>query len=158
MRLLLRCACYWFLLCHIYDTVESQAPQCRSGCVRGQCVAPDQCTCDTGFKGQRCDMPTCENLGCQDNQECIEGGRDTPVICKCKSGYKLHGPRCIEECPGGCGRGHCTGPDQCNCPRGYTGASCETPDCPGGCGSGWCTEPERCNCPQGYTGPSCGTS
>lgn len=56
-----------------------------------------------------------------------------------------------------CVHGVCTGPDECTCEAGYSGATCAEPVCPVPCRNGGvCAAPDRCDCAEtGFEGASC---
>jgi hypothetical protein len=52
--------------------------------------------------------------------------------------------------------GACVGPDQCECPRNATGATCADPVCDPPCENGaTCSSGNRCLCDQGTSGTRC---
>ncbi|XP_031570867.1 von Willebrand factor D and EGF domain-containing protein-like [Actinia tenebrosa] len=76
-------------------------PICRSGCFYGRCTSPNRCSCDSGWRGSRCqyDVNECSRShhGC--SQVCI----NTPgsYKCGCRKGYVLEGSKSckdIDEC------------------------------------------------------------
>ncbi|XP_075255755.1 uncharacterized protein LOC142348331 isoform X2 [Convolutriloba macropyga] len=160
-------------------------PVCLDGCVHGECVNPDECQCQDGFRGDDCSS-SCDigyfGSGCGSVCECENGADCDPVSgeCTCTSGYIgdkcdtecsewTHGMGCVLECL--CYRNNtqiCDNEDgRCTCKSGYQGALCEI-RCPAnetgsGCGqkcpcqnSGVClAEDKGCQCTAGYTGDVC---
>ena len=106
-------------------------------CDHGGCnPVSGNCTCDRGWKGQRCDQ-VCSNCG-QPCPPCFHGNGSCDQVsgkCLCFPGYQ--GSSCLEACSVGycgdkcqqkcdCANGetchHVTG--QCLCKLGWTGARC----------------------------------
>lgn len=142
------------------------------------------CICETGFTGDDCDVPICEE-SCGDHGKCFK-----PNKCQCRSGWR--GRLCDEPiCSQSCRHGECVGPNTCSCTkgwvgptcivrceygkyqantfgpngkpiqtcqcdRGWSGMACMSPTCAKhGCVNGKCTEPDVCVCDTGWAGPSC---
>ncbi|XP_038107575.1 uncharacterized protein LOC6042079 [Culex quinquefasciatus] len=91
-------------------------PICRGGCGRGQCTAPNVCSCEAGITGKHC------------NQRCRNGtwGENCKQRCHCQN-YSL--------CEGKTGH--------CRCSDGWIGTHCESP-CPAGYYGTMCKS--SCNC------------
>ena len=45
------------LLVKTYDVMVNCVAVCCSGCVQGNCTAPDQCSCWKGWTGEQCSIP-----------------------------------------------------------------------------------------------------
>lgn len=122
---------------------------CENG---GRCTKSDTCTCQSGWGGVDCTIPTC-TTPCGDNKVCT-----APDSCTCKPGYEgddCDTPQCSQECHNG---GSCSYPDTCNCPQGWFDSNCTTPVCTITCGNGGnCVAPDVCQCPTEWTGPDCRT-
>jgi alpha-tubulin suppressor-like RCC1 family protein len=59
----------------------------------GTCVGQDNCTCNAGYGGVRCNVPTCFGINGTDPLVCSGNGTCAYLdICVCNPGY--HGPRC----------------------------------------------------------------
>lgn len=94
-------------------------PLCPKGCVNGECIAPGQCRCNTGYAlnstkicAPKCSLP------------CYNGVCSAPNVCSCKQGYikdssDRKGNRCIAYCAAGCPNGTCSAPNFCICKQGY---------------------------------------
>ncbi|XP_055632768.1 fibrillin-1-like [Toxorhynchites rutilus septentrionalis] len=92
-------------------------PHCSEGCPNGQCIAPDECVCDTGYE-------ISEEHGCKPicEQDCINGFCGAPGRCDCFPGYKptLDANECAADCgEEGCINGYCAAPGVCECFAGY---------------------------------------
>ena len=94
--------------------------ECRHG---GVCVAPNTCSCQTGWTG-----PICETAVC--SEECVHGRCLSPDVCVCETGWggsRCDDPICGRECLNG---GTCVAPSLCSCPsKDYTGERCEIRVC-----------------------------
>jgi hypothetical protein len=67
--------------------------------------------------------------------------------------YSVFAVSCRFACLNG---GACVGPDQCECPRNATGATCADPVCDPPCENGaTCSSGNRCLCEQGTSGTRC---
>lgn len=76
----------------------------------GDCVRPDVCQCDEGWKGSKCADHSCSNVHeCSNRGQCV-----APNVCDCDSGWLL--PDCVrascQEVNGCSGRGLCIGPNE----------------------------------------------
>eukprot|EP00066_Takifugu_rubripes_P027270 XP_011616536.1 PREDICTED: multiple epidermal growth factor-like domains protein 10 [Takifugu rubripes] len=133
-----------------YESRNKCVPRCTMECVHGRCIAPDQCQCERGWRGDDCSSG--RNLGAVCTEQCPEG---------------RFGPNCTEECV--ChNRGECdTKTGQCQCAKGFTGDRCNEEcaagtygqDCKGVCD---CANGARCYnidggclCEPGFHGPQC---
>uniref|UniRef100_A0A336M5K8 CSON012428 protein n=1 Tax=Culicoides sonorensis TaxID=179676 RepID=A0A336M5K8_CULSO len=157
-------------------------PVCTQGCTHGECLAPDQCKCESGYGGPACDIKCPHNRW---GNECIQkcqcnGSPCDPFdgTCRCSPGYM--GEKCSEKCPDGTYGQNCleqcscknngtchfaTG--ECTCTKGWTGSLCEE-RCDAGthgencqakcrCQNGANCDPETglCICKPGWTGTVC---
>ena len=137
------------------------------------------CQCNTGWKGELCNMPSCDN-----DDACVAensvGSKctftlDRGVKCHCKEGFT--GQRCEDETDlcqkgqyNGCNNhGTCSmvnGMPECSCDPGWTGLTCAGPSCTtssnqqyceaGGTAS--CDDSDGyavCTCNSGYYGAQC---
>ena len=123
----------------------------------GQCNSFDKCTCNEGWRGTACGIPSCAALSdCSGNGVCT-----APNTCQCNSGFG--GAMCnvtlscpaVNDCSG---NGVCTGAESCRCYQGFIGDDCSSVDCStvGNCnGHGSCTQPGFCSCSAGYSGAGC---
>ena len=126
-----------------YDSELDQCnPICNHRCANGQCVEPNTCQCNEGFKTDpnnafNC-IPICE-------PECVHGYCAAPNECKCNIGYVEIENRtvCKPVCVG-CEFGQCVEPNNCACFEGYerTNFTCK-PRC-SSCSNGDCVAPETC--------------
>mmetsp|Transcript_14 Transcript_14/g.59 ORF Transcript_14/g.59 Transcript_14/m.59 type:complete len:996 (-) Transcript_14:177-3164(-) len=104
---------------------------------RGTCIAPDICSCDSGYTGDKCETLSCFYIPQQDVSVCSSHGVCTgPNQCACDTNY--YGDECAKPICFGVqsddaevcsGRGSCTGPDLCTCFDGYQGEKCEKFKC-----------------------------
>lgn len=123
-------------------------PVCTIPCINSLCTAPDTCSCYPDHvknSAGEC-VATCP-IGCYKGH--CSGGE-----CMCNDGYKLdpEGKFCIPVCKNQCGGfGNCTGPNICECRKGYESVegSCK-PHCDN-CANGDCVEPGKCKCHRGYS-------
>lgn len=137
----------------------------------GACVALDNCSCNEGYYGEKCDMFVCFGVSHRNKSVCFGNGRcDAVDVCQCSTGYG--GEDCSEEflcnnvlasdtniCNA---HGLCVATDVCNCLECgvYEGPYCEVHDIdtsPCG-GHGNCTETSHeslCKCEEGYDGFLC---
>jgi len=104
-----------------------QTPVCV-GCVYGDCVAPNDCVCHSGYVDSNnatndCGLATCFKYGCHAEHGSCTGGD----FCMCEPGY--YGKDCSMMCdcgPNGiCSDGN-SGSGLCTCESDYTGESCKT--------------------------------
>ncbi|GFY45369.1 hypothetical protein TNIN_359211 [Trichonephila inaurata madagascariensis] len=66
-----------FECCDGYEKVQDKCVAvCKDGCVNGECVSPNICSCDEGWQGSNC------------TQECEDGwyGEGCKMYCTCKNG------------------------------------------------------------------------
>lgn len=133
-------------------------------CIHGYCESEKApyCTCDSKFRGQRCDVRICNDIDC-DNCEstnlptCLCTGRYQGDNCnsttiKCENKYCFNG-----NC-----RKNASGKSYCECHRGFSGIQCENKvrGCDvSTCVHGNCTmhtyELTHCVCDPGFTGIHC---
>ncbi|XP_033613974.1 platelet endothelial aggregation receptor 1 [Fukomys damarensis] len=175
-RLRLRC-CQGF-----YESSGTCVPVCAQECVHGRCVAPNQCQCVPGWRGDDCSSacaPEMWGLHCDQPCHCGNSSSCDPVsgACSCPSG--LQPPDCLQPCTPGRYGPACQFQCQCHgapcdpqtgaclCPPGRTGPSCDV-SCPWGtagfscpptypCQNGGVFQARRgsCSCPPGWTGAVC---
>ncbi|KAK0136097.1 von Willebrand factor D and EGF domain-containing protein [Merluccius polli] len=92
---------------------------CEPVCMnRGKCVGANTCSCTSGWRGKRCNIPACLQK-CRNGGECV--GTNT---CHCPVGWEgiqCQTPVCKVQCLNG---GRCVLPDYCHCRRGYKGRTC----------------------------------
>eukprot|EP01119_Soliformovum_irregulare_P016541 TRINITY_DN4801_c0_g1_i1.p1 TRINITY_DN4801_c0_g1~~TRINITY_DN4801_c0_g1_i1.p1 ORF type:complete len:346 (-),score=45.98 TRINITY_DN4801_c0_g1_i1:47-1084(-) len=131
-------------------------------CANGAtCVSPGYDTCDcssaTGYTGNYCEIPVCDNGGCGSGK-CV-----SPGTCDC-SGTGYSGARCTVPVCDNCVHGTCVGANTCQCSTGWTNpptgtAQCSAPVCNPGCAhNGNCSAPNTCDCSTadaGWSGPTC---
>ncbi|XP_059056825.1 epidermal growth factor-like protein [Achroia grisella] len=130
-------------------------PVCEEECENGECVAPNECTCHSGYEFQskyKC-KPVCSIC---ENGECI-----SPNVCVCSEGYTRKGSKCIPVCEEECVNGFCIVPNICECGEGYRNNLtaphiCYKP-CNNICNYGNCDLHGRCICDAGFKfdGDSC---
>jgi Human growth factor-like EGF len=115
----------------------------------GTCTSNMMCTCEPGYLGEQCDIPTCV-VPCTNGQICKELNS-----CACPDGYT--GVSCVDPiCTTPCVNGACTLPDTCTCSAGWTGSTCAEPVCSSPCEhGGTCSSPDLCSCPAEWTGSFC---
>ncbi|XP_042885636.1 uncharacterized protein LOC122261885 [Penaeus japonicus] len=133
------------------QTAPKCVPYCRKGCQNGgTCIAPSQCQCSPGFKGETCEVKECPEPSFPDAQasivrtddelrvECHEGyvlppGTAPGGVAVCRDGaWDLPDDfRCQPHCGSGCQNGGtCIAPSQCQCGPGFKGETCEVKECP----------------------------
>lgn len=88
----------------------------------GNCIGPNICVCESGFKSVGCSQVSCELVShCSGHGAC-----SGPNVCSCHSGFK--GANCSEvicDAVKNCSNhGTCAGPNLCTCERGFHGADC----------------------------------
>uniref|UniRef100_A0A182Y0P4 Uncharacterized protein n=1 Tax=Anopheles stephensi TaxID=30069 RepID=A0A182Y0P4_ANOST len=97
-------------------TTTECRPICRGGCIHGECLAPNVCSCEAGFGGKHC-LQRCRNgtwgVNCRNRCHCQNYSH-----CDTKTGH-------------------------CRCNEGWMGKFCETP-CPEGFFGTMCIS--KCNC------------
>ena len=104
--------------------------RCNINCgLHGTCEG-DQCICDQGWEGARCDLKKCDSR-CNQHGQCSNG------TCICLQGWM--GKYCtLEGCPFDCSNhGHCLSDLssklsnevtwRCQCKEGWTGKDCSFP-------------------------------
>ena len=123
-------------------------------CQHGRCLAPNECVCYDGWKGDNCTeclaIPGCDHGTCGDH----------PNTCECFE--KWGGHLCDEPiCDPACAKdqGQCMEKDGthfCRCKLGWQGEACDkcVPywECPYK-GDGACEKPNECFCPTGTDDP-----
>nr|CAG4712126.1 unnamed protein product [Naegleria fowleri] len=139
----------------------------------GSCIAPDTCSCKTGYNGTSCENTYCFNIAsnspmvCSGNGTCVSGDK-----CTCFANYT--GQQCeIPICYGYLandtkvcsGRGQCVKANTCQCSSSnYTGSDCSSYYCYGTLntntsavcsGHGVCSSPNNCSCDPNYAGSQC---
>nr|XP_045216998.1 platelet endothelial aggregation receptor 1 isoform X3 [Macaca fascicularis] len=132
--------------CHgFYESRGFCVPLCAQECVHGRCVAPNQCQCVPGWRGDDCSSecapgmwgPQCDKpCSCGNNSSCDPKSGE----CSCPSG--LQPPNCLQPCtPGYYGpacqfRCQCHGArcdpqtGACFCPAERTGPRAPSAPCP----------------------------
>ncbi|KAJ6647478.1 Epidermal growth factor-like protein [Pseudolycoriella hygida] len=124
-------------------------PKCDQVCENSKCTAPNECSCNDGYKkftANRC-IPECEN--------CERGLCVGPNICQCYHGYdKNESGQCVPTCQDACVNGWCSAPNVCTCHEGYEldkniRHKCN-PICKSSCIQGRCIAPDVCDCYPGY--------
>ncbi|TWW80143.1 Multiple epidermal growth factor-like domains protein 10, partial [Takifugu flavidus] len=160
-----------------YESRNKCVPRCTMECVHGRCIAPDQCQCERGWRGDDCSSDCDDNhwgSACRQSCKCKNGALCDPIkgTCQCPPGFV--GRYCEDECPAGnfgkgclqkckCGTGgschKATG--ECLCRDGFTGTFCEMTcykRCQARCpcqNGGICKGKGICTCPPGWTGAVC---
>uniref|UniRef100_A0A2R9B7S2 Platelet endothelial aggregation receptor 1 n=1 Tax=Pan paniscus TaxID=9597 RepID=A0A2R9B7S2_PANPA len=129
--------------CHgFYESRGFCVPLCAQECVHGRCVAPNQCQCVPGWRGDDCSSecapgmwgPQCDKpCSCGNNSSCDPKSG----VCSCPSG--LQPPNCFQPCTPGYYGPACQFRCQCH------GAPCDP-------------QTGACFCPAERTGPSCDVS
>lgn len=149
---------------------EGQAPvaPCRpSPCLNGgECTVAGrfaQCTCPSGYTGDRCEIPPaspCSPNPCQNGGAC--SAPDGVAQCACPAGFT--GPRCetpiVDACdPNPCDNGgECTKQGssfQCACPAGFTGPTCGNLISAGACEDSPCAHGGTCSALSDASGFQC---
>jgi hypothetical protein len=134
--------------------------QCIGGCEHGICVK-DQCLCQPGYAGPRCDVvvPAKQWERCPHN--CHGKGTCVQGQCFCDIGYA--GDDCAQAqalpCPVDCsGHGVCHN-GRCFCEPGFEGAACAViTSCRNKCGVHGVCFRGMCVCAKGFTGADCNTA
>ncbi|MGE0008528.1 MAG: hypothetical protein AB7S92_23485 [Parvibaculaceae bacterium] len=135
-------------------------PDCR--CAKGFTGSPPNCkpaACPPGTRGK---FPDCRRIDCPANQRWIDGA------CRCRSGLKWTGRRCVADTPRACPADSVGSYPDCRCKRGTTGkpGHCKRiADEPRRCPEGFRGKPPKCKrivdeprrCPEGFRGkpPKC---
>ncbi|KAL5014467.1 hypothetical protein ScPMuIL_008737 [Solemya velum] len=88
----------------------------------GDCVRPNDCRCNSGWKGDKCSIFDCSGVSqCSGNGVCVGPNR-----CTCDDGWE--GDRCvIATCynVNNCSQhGFCVSPEKCTCYRQFAGPDC----------------------------------
>jgi len=156
--------------------VGACVPICTEECERGECTAPEICTCEAGYSGNTCQEMGCPPAkwgeDCKNNCTCSPGSSCDSVTgdCICPPGFT--GEVCADRCPQGSFGSNCTG--TCNCTDGHYchhiigeclpclewkyGKDCSS-DC--NCdrkGTALCSlQKGRCYCKSNYFGSRCAT-
>ncbi|EFC39096.1 predicted protein [Naegleria gruberi] len=161
--------------------VDSTDPSVCSG--NGNCTSKNNCECNDGFSGNKCQTETVKCYGVVDTDPTVcsgHGNCSSKNNCLCDSGYS--GNKCQTfdgtssiSCYGidstdssVCNyNGNCTATNNCVCNQGYSGNQCQTLDSSFKCygvdstdvsvcnGNGNCTSTNNCVCKSGYTGNQC---
>ncbi|KAI4548851.1 hypothetical protein MG293_001181, partial [Ovis ammon polii] len=165
-----------------YESRGACVPLCAQECVHGRCVAPNQCQCVQGWRGDDCSSACAPGVWgpkCDKPCNCGNGSSCDPKsgACSCPSG--LQPPHCLQPCTPGLYGPACQFSCQCQgapcnpqtgaclCPPERTGPTCEvscsphsagfscpsTPPCQNG-GVFQASE-DSCSCPPGWTGTIC---
>jgi len=133
----------------------------------GECVGFNNCTCETGWFGNECEQPLCNNIAhdnptvcngqgtCTSKDTCVCGTAFTGQFCQYPTCFGVNG-----DDPFVCaGHGTCVEPNTCECDNStsYSGFNCEKPGCfgykatdPEVCfGRGTCIKEDQCICAVG---------
>lgn len=110
-------------------------PVCEKPCVRGECIAPNSCRCESGYGGPACDVncpPMQWGNKCEKTCECLNGANCDPYdgTCICSKGYL--GKKCEETCTPDRYGENCL--EKCRCENGGT---CDHISGECRCASGW---------------------
>ncbi|EFC47419.1 predicted protein [Naegleria gruberi] len=154
-------------VCSGVDSTNSSV--CSS---RGICNQTNQCSCQSKYFGDNCELTSCNGIQSNSNLVCSGNGTCQDYnFCNCKNG--LLGKNCqIATCFGilsnqtsacSSGRGICQGMDFCNCSKGFVGQDCAEHTCGGisynntaTCsGNGTCVGVDSCSCKEGFYGDNC---
>lgn len=140
---------------------------------KGSCIATNTCSCQLGYSGFTCSVPSCFGVNATSSSVCSGYGTCISLdTCSCQAGYS--GLACsIPTCYGingnstsvCSGYGTCTSLNTCSCQLGYSGTTCSFTSCfgvnatsPSVCsGNGNCTSLDSCRCKTGYCGTTCST-
>lgn len=122
-----------------YESGGACVPLCEQECVHGRCVAPNQCQCVPGWRGDDCSSdcpPTMWGPRCDRPCSCGNSSSCDPWsgACSCPAG--LQPPHCHQACPSGHYGPACQFQCQCH------GAPCDP-------------QTGACFCPPERTGPRC---
>ena len=106
---------YSCALAYITVNLVKSTAICQSGCLHGNCISPEICTCDAGWTGDAC------NTGKAYTENMLiticQCARHANVVVNCSH---------AAICENGCVYGACIGPENCNCQTGWTGVTCNT--------------------------------
>ncbi|KAL0270854.1 UNVERIFIED_CONTAM: hypothetical protein PYX00_008128 [Menopon gallinae] len=124
--------------CVGYEEVAGEGkcvPTCSEPCLNGTCIAPDTCSCESGFHGNRCEKPCLPGTwgrGCVEKCHCYNEAACDGIHghCECRPGWKgfrcefpcepgRYGPNCEERC-------NCYGELLCNHVSGECGSITES--------------------------------
>jgi hypothetical protein len=98
----------------------------------GQCIAPNNCSCNANYAGTDCSSFKCFGVDSKDSSVCSSRGKCTrPDSCTCDNGYLGNNCQLIycfgknSSDPNVCSsHGQCSGVDRCICFDGYKGDNC----------------------------------
>jgi len=158
------------IYCYSWGSSQSQADIGCGGTERGTCISTDNCQCNPGYSGNRCQYYVCYGVSSSSGSVCSGRGSCTGAdTCSCNSGYT--GNNCqYYTCYGTAsndnpcsGNGVCTGVNTCSCDTGYTGDRCQYFTCNSissssvsvCSGHGNCFNVNQCQCEVGYGGQWC---
>uniref|UniRef100_A0A452FX43 Platelet endothelial aggregation receptor 1 n=1 Tax=Capra hircus TaxID=9925 RepID=A0A452FX43_CAPHI len=165
-----------------YESRGACVPLCAQECVHGRCVAPNQCQCVQGWRGDDCSSACAPGVWgpkCDKPCNCGNGSSCDPKsgACSCPSG--LQPPHCLQPCTPGLYGPACQFSCQCHgapcnpqtgaclCPPERAGPTCEVSCSPHSAGFSCPSAPpcqnggifqaseDSCSCPPGWTGTIC---
>jgi hypothetical protein len=122
--------------------IDCFTPVCYPNCVKGKCIHPNLCLCDSGFTGDLCNLGKCS--------KCVYGICADSELCDCFYGYS--GFACdIPLSYPPCQHGVAIEPNVCKCDKGWQSRICDVPICEPECGPhGHCVQPYICECDPGW--------
>ncbi|EFC41344.1 predicted protein [Naegleria gruberi] len=161
-----------------YDGSNCHVPICNhlvgtcTDLFRGNCTAPNACSCENHYYGPWCEKTTCGGFESTNTQSVCNGRGNCTAYEKCTCLHGYAGAFCeeyscfgvVRTLPSTCsGRGACSSIDQCDCSANYYGSNCEISKCNGKFGNestvcssnGQCIETNICNCSEHYYGNWC---